>query len=111
VHHGAILLLVEPNDAVTAIGKRDPATDSVLPFPGEHARDVAAIATALGLPGPLRYHEACAVFPADHPSVGAVTATFCQLLGAKSSGFRLYQCDPPFDRSRMRSLAVEHPGR
>jgi hypothetical protein len=95
VHHGAILLLVAPNDAATATGTRDPSKEAILPFPGEHARDVASLATALGLPGPLRYHEACIVFPGDHPSVRAATATFRELLGAKASGFRLYQCDPP----------------
>lgn len=111
MYHGAILLLVEPNDAVTAIGTRGPSTEAIFPFHGEQARDVASLATALGLPGPLRYHEACVVFPANHPSVRAATATFRELLGAKVSGFRLYQCDPPFERSRMRPVAVEHPGR
>ena len=104
MHHGAILLLVEPDDAVIAIGTRDPSTEAILPLPGEDARDVASLATALGLPGPLRYHEACVVVPADHPSVRAAIATFGQLLGANASGIRLYQCDPPFDRSRMRPV-------
>lgn len=106
----AILLLVPPDGIKNALPLRDSKTEGIVEL--SHACvDHASLGAALGLPDRLRYEEACVVAPAPHPVVHAAVAALSTLTLGADTALRLFQCEPPFDRSRMKRLAFGDDGR